>query len=198
MEQPIGHKLICLVGMPGAGKSEVADHMMAKHQFGYFRFGQIVLDKVKETGQAPTEKLEREIREKIRAEHGMAAMAILNLPKIEKLLAGGNVLGDGLYSWEEYLFLKDKFGDQLKIVAIYAPPSVRYERLEGRGDRHGQDESLRFRSFQMGESWERDKAEIENLHKAGPIAMADYTVINNCPIELLYQQINELLTVLVG
>jgi len=183
--------------MGGAGKSEVSEYMTKKHNFGYVRFGQIVLDKVKETGQPPSEKLEREFREKIRAEHGMAAVAILNLPKIQQLLEEGDVIGDSLYSWEEYLFLKEKFGDQLKVVAIYAPPAVRYARLENRGERHGQDENLRFRSFKLGESWERDKAEIENAHKAGPIAMADYTVINNCSKEELFCQIDELLTVLL-
>jgi dephospho-CoA kinase len=188
------NKLICLVGMPGAGKSEVADYMRKQRNFGYFRFGQIVLDKVKESGQPSTEKLEREIREAIRAEHGMAAMAILNLPKMEELLKTGDVIGDGLYSWEEYLFLKEKFGDDLAIVAICAPPKVRYARLVGRAERHGNDPSLRFRSFTLEEVVKRDYAEIENAHKAGPIAMADYIVINNCSIEELYTQVDDALT----
>ena len=105
----MSNKLICLVGMPGAGKSIVSDYFMSKKKFGYFRFGQIVLDKVKESGQPQSEKLEREIREGLRAEHGMAAMAILNLSKIESLMKDGDVIGDGLYSWEEYLFLKKQF-----------------------------------------------------------------------------------------
>ncbi len=188
------HKLICLVGMPGAGKSEVADYMQRKHKFGYFRFGQIVLDKVKETGQPTSEKLERKIRENIRQEHGMAAMAILNMPKIEQFLKEGDTLGDGLYSWEEYLFLREKFGEKLRIIAIYAPPEIRYKRLENRQEKHENDKEMRFRNFSRDESWLRDKAEIENLHKAGPIAMADYTVINNCSIEELYVQIDDALT----
>ena len=180
--------------MPGAGKSEVADYMRSKRDFGYFRFGQIVLDRVKESGQAGSEKQEREIRENIRAEYGMAAMAILNLPKMQELLESNDVIGDGLYSWEEYLFLKEKFGDNLAIVAICAPPKVRYARLVGRADRHQGDASLRYRSFTKEEVVERDHAEIENSHKAGPIAMADYIVINNCSIEELYTQVDDALT----
>jgi dephospho-CoA kinase len=187
------NKLICLVGMPGAGKSAVSEYLMSKRGFGYFRFGQIVLDKVKETGLPTSEKLEREVREKIRADHGMAAMAILNLPKIEKLINAGDVIGDGLYSWEEYIYLKEKFGDRLIIIAIFTPPQIRYARLENRAAKHGADPELKFRSFSQAESKVRDYAEIENSHKAGPIAMADYTLINISTVENLNKQIDSIL-----
>lgn len=188
------NKLICLVGMGGAGKSEVAEYMMKQHKFGYFRFGQIVLDKVKETGLPPSEKLEKEIREKVRKEHGMAAMAILNRPKIESMIEVGDVLGDGLYSWEEYLYLKDNYPEQFIVIAVYAPPTIRYDRLENRAERHGEDENLRFRSFKKGESWDRDKNEIENVSKAGPIAMADFVLLNTSTRENLHTQIDKVLT----
>jgi len=187
------NKLICLVGMPGAGKTEVSNYLLSKRSFGYFRFGQIVLDKIKESGQKPNEKLEREIREGLRQEHGMAAMAILNLPKMEALLKQGDVVGDGLYSWEEYLFLKEKFGKQFITIAVYAPPKIRYERLINRSDNHKDDPQLKYRSFTREEVWLRDKSEIENLHKAGPIAMADYVVQNTGTQEELYKQIDKIL-----
>ncbi len=188
------NKLICLVGMPGAGKSAVSEYLLSKKDFGYFRFGQIVLDKVIESGQPQSEELERKIREDIRTEHGMAAMAILNLPKIELLIKKGDVIGDGLYSWEEYLFLKEKFGDNLIIVAIYSSPKLRYSRLENRAEKHGVDTELKFRSFTEDEVKTRDRAEIENLHKAGPIAMADYTLINTTTLKNLQSQIDQVLT----
>jgi dephospho-CoA kinase len=114
-------KLICLVGMPGAGKSEVANYLMAKHQFGYVRLGQIVLDKVKESGEPPSEELERKIREEIRRKHGMAAMAILNESKINQLLQEGDAIADGLRSFEEYLYLKKKMGERMVVIAVFAP-----------------------------------------------------------------------------
>ena len=118
------NKLICLVGLPGAGKTEVADYLKNKKHYEFLRFGQLTLDKVIESGKEPTEALEREIREQIRAEHGMGAFATLNIPKFEALLEKDDTIGDGLYSWEEYLILKDKFTDQLVIIAIYAPPTL--------------------------------------------------------------------------
>jgi len=187
------NKLICLVGMCGAGKSEVADYLMSKRKYGFIRFGQITLDKVKELGKKPSEELERKIREDLRDKYGMAAFAILNIPKFDKLLGESDVIGDGLYSWEEYLVLKEKYGDNLIVIATYSSPKIRYQRLVGRAEKHGNDEDLRFRSFTKAEAEKRDKAEIENLHKAGPIVMADFTLINDKKITDLRRQIDEIL-----
>jgi len=192
------NKLICLVGMCGAGKSEVANYLISKRKYGFVRFGQITLDKVKELGKKPSEKLERKIREDLRKKYGMAAFAILNIPKFDKLLKESDVIGDGLYSWEEYLVLKEKYGKNLIVVATYAPPQMRYGRLKDRAKKHRKDADLRYRSFSKSEAAARDKAEIENLHKAGPIAMADYTLINTKNIVFLKKQINQILTDIYG
>lgn len=184
------NKLICLVGMCGAGKSEVANYLMLKKEYGFVRFGQITLDKVKELGKKPSEKLEKQIREDLRKKHGMAAFAILNIPKFDKLLKSNDVIGDGLYSWEEYIVLKEKYKNNLLVIATYAPPEMRYNRLENRAKKHGMDKDLRYRSFTKIEAAARDKAEIENIHKAGPIAMANYTLINACSLEVLHKQID--------
>lgn len=185
------NKLICLVGMCGAGKSEVSDYLMKRRKYGFVRFGQITLDKIKEIGKTPNESLEREIRESFRKEHGMAAFATLNMPKFDKLLQEGDAIGDGLCSWEEYLELKKKYRENLIVIAVYSPPKMRYQRLVDRSSKHSDDQAQRFRSFTKEEAASRDKAEIENLHKAGPIVMADYTLINTTTIEDLQKQIDE-------
>jgi dephospho-CoA kinase len=186
-------KLICVVGLPGAGKTEVSEYIRAKNNFGYFRFGQIVLDKVKEISDKPSEELERKFREEIRAEHGMAAMAILNLPKIEELIETGHVVGDAMRSFEEYLFLKEKFKDRLVVISVYASPALRHQRLLGRAERHGSDVNLKYRSNTAEEVLARDIAEIENLHMGGTIAMADHTLINISTVDDLHSQIDQIL-----
>lgn len=189
----MANKLICLVGMCGSGKSEVADYMMSKGKYGFLRFGQITLDKIKKIGKKPSEALEKKIREDFRAKHGMATFAILNIPKFDQLLKESDVIGDGLYSWEEYLVLREKYGKNLIVIAVYAPPKIRYARLCNRSSKHGEDKNLRFRSFTEKEAAARDKAEIENSHKGGPIAMADYTIINDGSPNDLYKKIDDLL-----
>jgi dephospho-CoA kinase len=190
----MNNKLICVCGMCGAGKSEVSEYFKSRGDFGYIRFGQVVLDEVKKISNKPSEALEREIRERFRSEMGMAAIAIKNIPIIERELQKISVVADGLYSWEEYLVLKEKFPNNMVVIAVYAPPLVRYARLSGRAKRHGSDEGLRFRSFSKEQAESRDKAEIENLHKAGPIAMADYTIINDKNIEDLKKSCEKVYT----
>ena len=187
----MNNKIICVVGMPGAGKSEVSDELV-KHGFSYLRFGQITLNKVKEKGLEPTESNEKKIREDLRKKYGMGAFAILNIPKLDELLKKSNVVVDGLYSWSEYKILKEKYGDSMHIVAVYAPPKLRYTRLKDRNIEA--DFTQRFRSIKEEEARTRDYAEIDNIEKGGPIAMADFTIVNTGTIEKLKENINEILS----
>ena len=160
--------LVALVGMAGAGKSEVANFFS---QTGYIkiRFGDITEDEVNRRGLVLNEENERRIREGFRQDYGMAAFAILNLPKIDQALNDGHkVVVDGLYSWEEYGVLREHFASQLKILAVYSSPATRYARLGHRT----------HRPLTSEQAFSRDNAEIENINKGGPIAMADHTIIN--------------------
>ncbi len=170
------NKIVCVTGMPGAGKSVLSDYFVDKG-YKFVRFGQITLDEIKRKGLKPNEKNERKIRETFRKKHGMAAHAILNYSKFYKLLKRNHVIADGLYSWAEYKYLKKRFGDQMIVVAVYAPPKMRHIRISLR-KMPKEDTDLRNRPFTTKEAEKRDYAEIEKLDKGGSIAMADYTVVN--------------------
>jgi len=187
----MSNRIICVVGMPGSGKSVVADELVKKG-FAFLRFGQITLDIVKERGLKPIEKNEREVREGLRKEHGMAAFALLNIPKIDELLKKSHVAVDGLYSWSEYKILKDKYDKAMFVVAVFAPPETRYARLTNRSV--AGDEARRFRNFTKAEAKSRDYAEIENLEKGGPIVMADFTIVNTGTVDQLKEKISEVLS----
>jgi dephospho-CoA kinase len=184
------NRIIFIVGMPGAGKSIVSDELVT-NGFAFVRFGQITLDKVKEQGLEPTEENEKNIREGFRKEYGMAAYALLNIPKFDELLKVSNVVGDGLYSWSEYKILKEKYGKLMRVIAVYAPPELRHKRLSERKVLN--DPKMRFRSFTLAEAKARDYAEIENIEKGGPIAMADFTIINIGSVEELRQEVKNIL-----
>jgi dephospho-CoA kinase len=93
---------------------------------------------------------------------------------------------DGLYSWEEYTLLKARYGDKFVVVAVWASPSTRYQRLAGRV----------VRPLTAEEAASRDKAEIENSNKGGPIAMADFTIINESSLEELKKEASRALSAL--
>ena len=174
--------VVAVVGMTGSGKSEVAA-VFERHGYTRVRFGDITDDEVRKQGLPLNEASERAARESLRREHGMDAYARLSLPRIDAGLHEGNVVVDGLYSWEEYLLLKGHYGDAFKVVAVWSSPAVRYARLGRR----------KVRPLTPAEAASRDRAEVENLNKGGPIAMADRTIRNDGTYEGLIAQTEEIL-----
>ncbi|MDP3878921.1 MAG: AAA family ATPase [Dehalococcoidales bacterium] len=160
-------RIIAIVGMAGSGKSEVA-RLFQENGYTRIRFGDVTDREVARRGLELNEENERHVRELLRREQGMDAYAKLNLPAIDAALKDSKVVIDGLYSWEEYTFLNDHYGADFYVVAVWASPKTRYARLTGRPER----------PLTVAEASSRDRAEIENVNKGGPIAMADVTIIN--------------------
>lgn len=176
------NKVFAIVGMCGTGKSVVTD-LLVEQGFSIIYFGGVVTDKVKEMNLPLTQENERPVREALRKKHGMAAIAIVSYPKIEELLKEGNVALDGLYSWAEYKFLKEKLGDDLIVVAVVSDRKVRYKRLENRP----------IRPFTKEEAYQRDITELETLDKGGPISIADYYIYNHSKKEDLKEKVLKIL-----
>jgi dephospho-CoA kinase len=170
-------KVVAIVGMTGSGKSEVT-RAFQDAGFAGIRFGDITDDEMKKRSLIRNEANERYCRELLRKEMGMAAYAILNRPRIDKALETSDVVADGLYSWEEYLDFKGYYGDRFCVVAVCSPPKTRYARLAVR----------QVRPLTSEEAASRDKSEIENLNKGGPIAMADYVIVNEHNLDYLLLQ----------
>lgn len=177
-------KIITLVGMPGAGKSSCVEYLEQKGWPSVY-FGGITIDEVKARGLEVNEANEKLVREDIRAKEGIGAYATRIIAKIDQLVAEGHntIIADGLYGWTEYKIFKEKYGDNAMIVAITAPRMLRHERLSNRPVRPLTDAEVTAREY----------AEIENLEKGGPIANADYTVVNDYDIAALTSQLEKVL-----
>lgn len=170
-------QIIAIVGMPGSGKSEAGVFFKQKG-WEVLRFGSVIDDGLQEEGLPWTPENNAYYREKIRKELGMAAVSLKMMPKIEAAVAADkDVILDGLYSWEEYTTLKQKFPNLL-LLCIYTRPEMRYERLSTRKER----------PFTKEESRQRDISEIEHLNKGGPIAFADYLIKNEGTQEALQKE----------
>lgn len=162
-------RALALVGMPGAGKTLCAHHLESRGFF-QFRFGSIVVDEVLRRGQVINPENERVVREEFRAKEGMAAIARRALPHLKTALAShSSIIIDGLYSFSEYKILSPELGASMVVVAIVSNRALRYHRLTNRVDR----------PLTVQEAETRDYQEIERLEKGGPIAIADYTLLNN-------------------
>ena len=176
-------KIVSIVGMAGSGKSEVA-RIFRENGFTTVRFGDVTDEEVKKRGLELNEANERRVRELLRKEHGMDAYARLNQPRIDSVLKGSDVVVDGLYSWEEYSFLKNHYGKDFIVVAVWASPETRYTRLSKR----------RHRKLKPAEAASRDHAEIENINKGGPIAMADFTILNESSLTDLKKEVEGIIS----
>ena len=166
-------KLIAVVGMAGSGKSIATDYL-EKKGWNKIYFGGAIMDKLKEEGKEVTPANEKKCREDIRAKYGMAAVAVLLEERIKKAYEEKDTVLDGLYSWDEYVYLKEKF-KELVLVSIVCDKEKRYDRVSVRD----------IRPF--------NRAEIENLAKGGPIAYADYYIFNNGTVDNYIERLEEII-----
>lgn len=180
------NKIIAIVGMCGSGKSIASDYYEAR---GYKKvyFGGVTMDQLEKEGLEVTPDNEKMMRERLRKEYGMAAYAILSLPKIEEYAKTSNVVLDGLYSWDELVVLKEKFSD-LKVISVVVDKEIRYNRLSVR----------EIRPFTFEQAKARDISEIENLAKGGPIAYADYYILNNGGLEEYNSELDRITKLIEG
>lgn len=160
--------VVAVVGLTGSGKTDATERFIARG-FSRVGFNDPLYEELERRGLPRTQENERPVREELRREFGMGVMALRALTRVDAIFARGeNVVIESMYSWSEYKAVQEKFGNAFKVLAVYAPPRARYERLSKR----------RIRPLSPEEAKSRDYAEIENIEKAGPIAMADWTVQN--------------------
>ncbi|MBQ8451789.1 MAG: AAA family ATPase [Clostridia bacterium] len=176
------NNIIAVVGMCGSGKS-VAVEEFEKEGFQKIYFGQVTFDVLKERGLPVTPENERMVREELRASGDKGIYAKIYLPKIRELAEKGDVVIESMYSWSEYKYVKEEFGDAFKVLAIVTNAENRYQRLEIRG----------FRPLTRAESLKRDYTEIENIEKGGPIGIADFYITNNSDQKTFITKIQNLI-----
>lgn len=180
MTQPYA-KIIALVGLAGSGKSSAVEYLTEKG-FPKIYFGGVIYKAMDEAGIEKTWDNQQQFREEIRRREGKDFVIKRVIKNIHDLINAGQnkIVLDGLYTWSEYKFLKHEFPGQVVVIAIVTPKYLRYQRMAKRIER----------SMQPHEVDQRDWSEIENLEKGGPIAIADYFIINDGSLEQLHQKID--------
>ncbi|MEM0997191.1 MAG: AAA family ATPase [Bacteroidota bacterium] len=181
--------ILAIVGLAGTGKSVLTHYLTEKYELTRIYFGGYVLKEVKRRGLEINPQNEKYVREDLRKLHQMEAIALLALPDIQAAIAAGEkVIIDGIYSFSEYVLLKKELGERLKLVAVHCPRELRYARLSTR----------KPRSLTPTEVDQRDFFEIRNLEKGGPIAIADYHILNDQGLPQLYDKMEEIVRIAAG
>ena len=179
-------KILAIVGMSGSGKSVAVDYLTDK---GYPKvyFGGMIYKEMEKRGIPRTEdgESEKKFREQIREQEGKDWVVNQVIAEVKDLISAGQkrIILDGVYSWTEYCALKHAFPTNLTFLAIVVDKQLRYDRVAKRPGRAFDGTAIR----------ERDRSEIENLEKGGPIAAADYYILNNGSIEQAQHDIDKVL-----
>jgi dephospho-CoA kinase len=163
--------VIGLGGMPGSGKSIVVE---TAKELGYsiVTMGDVVREQTRLKGLEPTPANIGKVMLELRAQEGQYVIAKKCIPKIEEQTSN-RVLVDGLRSLFEADIFKEHFAT-FTLVAVHAPPNVRFERLKVRGR---SDDPPNYEVFH-----ERDTREM-GVGLGNVIAMSEKILVNDNSIE---------------
>jgi|SRR6188472_1699978 dephospho-CoA kinase len=163
--------IICLTGMPGAGKSTVANSLKEKG-FLVITMGDIVREEARQRNLEMTDDNLGNLMLKLRNDLGPGAIAHLILKNVEKEIVNGDISGniviDGIRSIAEVEVLKTI--GHVKLLAIHAATITRFGHLK---ERARSDAPIIRDNFII-----RDKREL-TVGISEAIALADETLSNN-------------------
>ena len=172
--------IVCITGMPGAGKSTIADSLRKKG-FYVIAMGDVIREEARQRNLDPTDNNLGKLMLKLRDDLGPGAIAHLILRKINSeensTAEKDNIVIDGIRGIAEVEILKSV--GCVKLLAIHASTNKRFTHLKERA--RSDDPSA------MEEFTSRDKREL-TVGISEAIALADETLSNN---DLTVDQLKE-------
>ena len=171
-------KLIVVAGMPGAGKEEVLN-VAVRMGIPFIRMGDLVREMYPKRGPEDKDLALGQFASIERERHGYNIWAKRALER----MSGNIYLIDGCRSMDEVNAYRS-LSDDVVIVAIHAPPKVRYERLVKRQRDDAPKDIAEFEA--------RDSREM-GWGLADVIALSDHLIVNDGPLEKFREESSEYL-----
>jgi dephospho-CoA kinase len=172
--------IVCLTGMPGAGKSSVASYLKERG-FSVVTMGDVIREEANRQGLEPTDINLGKMMLKLRQDLGPGAVGQIVLQKLvreESSNSNNNaVVIDGIRSIAEVEILK-KAG-HVRVLAIHASQDTRLRHLRERGRADAPSDGDEFTG--------RDKREL-SVGVSEAIALANEMISNN---ELTLEQLKQ-------
>ena len=173
-------KLVILTGMPGSGKSEVAD---AFHNAGFpvIVMGDVIRKEVERRGMDVNPKNNKLVMLELRKLDGPGAVAKHCLESLRNSDSKVVVI-EGCRSLAE-VDVFDDYAEDVCIVCVHTSPKTRFSRLQKRGRKDDPQDWATFR--------ERDLREV-SVGLGAVIALSDIVVVNEGTLEELRNKSNNL------
>jgi dephospho-CoA kinase len=163
--------IVALTGMPGAGKTTVANYL-AQKGIPLLIMGDVVREAAQNEGLEPTSDNLAKLMIRLREKNGPEAIAHLIANKIKNMKKEdsefGVVIVDGIRSMAEIQVLKDV--GNIKLLAIHGSIITRYS--------HIRERARSDVPSNIGEFDRRDRVEM-GVGISDAIALADETISNN-------------------
>ena len=161
-------KLIVVAGMPGAGKEEFLN-VAADMGIPFIRMGDLVRELYPQRSEEDRDLTLGQFANIERERHGYNIWAKRALER----MSGNIYLIDGCRSMDEVMAYRS-LSDDVNIVAIHAPPKIRYDRLV---KRQRDDAPRNVEEFDA-----RDSREM-GWGLADVIALSDHLIVNDGSLE---------------
>jgi len=156
-------RVIVVVGLPGSGKEVFAE---VAREYGYriLRMGDVVREEARRQGLDLVDGNVGTLANSEREKHGLGVWAERTIPRLE-----GKTVIDGCRGDAELKVFRETLGRDMMIVAVDAPPEVRFERIVARGRKdaavsweHFRQRDERERSWGIGRALELAEVTIQN------------------------------------
>jgi dephospho-CoA kinase len=161
-------KILLVTGMPGSGKEELLN-VARSMGFQFLRMGDIVREFHRTSGAAEKGLSVGQVANSERELHGKDIWA----KRAMETMTGDLFLVDGCRSLDEVESFRG-LSDQVLIIGVHAPPSIRYERLVQRGREDAPKDLQEFN--------ERDSREL-GWGLGNVIALSDIIIVNDSDLE---------------
>ncbi len=190
MKNPDASCIIGIVGLPGAGKTTIAAHIVQR-KFAHIILSDFIREEIIQSGHTDFRRITYQtVGNRMREEKGGAILAVLAVRKIKKEHIRHAVI-DGIRNIGEIAYLRKQKGFHL--LGVTAGAKVRFERLSRR---IAKEKQIRRSYKEFIEEEKREDAlgsEKIGLRVRESLKEADVIVKNNRNRKALFQTIDALL-----
>lgn len=176
-------KIIGVSGTHGAGKDEIANHLIEKHGFFGLTVRGYLQERLKELGRPENRDTMYELGNELRKDHGGDFIVKELLAKARSSKAERIVISS-IRTEDEVRLLEQEGGT---LFFVDADPKIRFERIQKRASSTDEVGYLKFLEDEERESVSKDPA-VQNLRRCKELALPSFIFTNDESLELLFEK----------